>query len=117
MRIFWMLIAGLAAGALPSLAAERAADGRVLALDACAACHQVGPGDPMPPLVRNGEEQRGVRAPPFADIARDPRKDGVYLRGVVRHPHYPMKEQAIEADDLDAVVAYIESLRPPHGTR
>jgi mono/diheme cytochrome c family protein len=111
MRFAWVLVCGGIAGPAPLLA-DTATAGRNFALEACSACHQVGPGDPMPPPVRDPDERRGVRAPPFVDIARDPRKDAVYLRAVIRSPHYPMKEQAVEESDLEAVISYIDSLRP-----
>jgi mono/diheme cytochrome c family protein len=112
MRFAWVLVCGLAAMPEPLLAVDTADAGRELALAACSACHQVGPDDPRPGPVRNPDEGRSVLAPSFVEIARDPRKDGIYLRAVIRAPHYPMKEQAIDASDLDALVAYIEWLRP-----
>jgi mono/diheme cytochrome c family protein len=107
---------GLAALPAP-LFADAVAEGHNLALQACSACHQTGPGDVVPPLVRHAEERRGVRAPRFTEIARDPRKEAIYLRAVIRSPHYPMKEQAIDPGDLDAIVSSIESLRPPPAGR
>jgi mono/diheme cytochrome c family protein len=116
MRIASLLVCGLFV--LPAgVSAETAADGRTIALQACSACHQVGPGDPVPPPVRDADERRGVRAPPFAQVAGDPRKDAIYLRAAIRSPHYPMKEQAIDPSDLEALVAYFESLRPSPGRK
>jgi mono/diheme cytochrome c family protein len=85
--------------------------GRDFALEACGACHQVAPHDPMPAAVDTGQGTK-VKAPSFTAIMRDPRKDAIYLRSVIRLPHYPMKEQDIAPGDLDAVVAYLQSLRP-----
>src|SRR3954464_14869049 len=92
MRLLALLSGALAALPAP-LFADTVAAGREVALQACSACHQVGPGDPAPPPVRDADERRGVRAPPFAEIARDRRKDAVYLRAIIRSPHSPMKEQ------------------------
>jgi mono/diheme cytochrome c family protein len=108
---------GLAGGTDNVRAASTTAElGREIALEACSACHQVGPGDPAPGPVYDPDQRATIRAPSFPSIARDWRKDDIYLRAVIRLPHPPMKEQAIGEDDLAAIIAYIDSLRPiPHG--
>ena len=90
----------------------RAADGAALARDACSACHQVSPGQKPPPPVFDLDEEARIAAPSFMKIARDPRKDAAYLRKVITRPHYPMKEQVYDDEDLDGIIAYILSLRP-----
>jgi mono/diheme cytochrome c family protein len=90
----------------------RVAAGASLARDACSACHQVSRAQKRPAPVFDPDQQAGVPAPSFMKIARDPRKDAAYLRGVITRPHYPMREQSYDKDDLDAIVAYILSLRP-----
>jgi mono/diheme cytochrome c family protein len=86
--------------------------GETLARDACSACHQVSLRQKPPPPVFDQDEQAGVRAPSFMVLARDPRKNATYLRKVITRPHYPMREQSFDKDDLDAIIAYIRSLRP-----
>jgi mono/diheme cytochrome c family protein len=108
---FGLLASAIVHAAARSQTAELTQVGRSVALDACGACHQVRPGDPMPTPVYDPDQRTMVKAPSFATIMRDPRKDAIYLRAVIRVPHYPMKEQAILAADLDAVVAYLQSLR------
>lgn len=90
----------------------RAADGAALARDACSACHQVSAGQKPPPPVFDLDQEARIAAPSFMKIARDPRKDAAYLRKVIIRPHYPMKEQVYDDEDLDGIIAYILSLRP-----
>jgi mono/diheme cytochrome c family protein len=112
-----VIAAGLAVAPAVACSASTAAElGRQVALDACSACHQIGPGDPAPGPVYDPDQRAVIRAPAFPSIARDWRKDDIYLRAVIRLPHPPMKEQAIGEEDLAAIIAYIDSLRPvPHG--
>lgn len=91
---------------------DRIVAGRSLARDACSACHQVSPRQKRPPPVFDPDQQANVRAPTFMSIARDPRKNAAYLRKVITRPHYPMREQSYDEDDLAAIIAYIQSLRP-----
>jgi len=91
---------------------DRIVAGGSLARDACSACHQVSPRQKPPPPVFDPDQQTNVRAPTFMSIARDPRKNAAYLRKVITRPHYPMREQSYDKDDLEAIIAYIQSLRP-----
>jgi mono/diheme cytochrome c family protein len=114
-RYSFAILAGgcLAAWSLPAAANPQDIEaGRQLAGEACAACHSVAPGAPAPRPVYDPDQQAFVRAPAFAAIARDPRKDDVYLRAIIQAPHYPMREQALDERDLASIVAYIDSLRP-----
>ena len=61
--------------------------------------------------VFDPDERNGVAAPSFMKIASDPRNTENDLRQIITRPHYPMREQTFEKDDLDAIVAYILSLR------
>ena len=120
-----LLIAGFGVGLLGLLAGEssasdrqaRVAAGASLARDACSACHQVSPRQTPPAPVFDPDQQATVPAPSFMKIARDRRKDAAYLRRVITRPHYPMREQSFDQDDLDAIIAYILSLRPRTTTR
>ena len=99
-------------GTTNGLAADaRIAYGATLARDACSACHQVTPRQKPPPPVFNPDEEASVAAPSFMKIARDNRTNATFLRKVITRPHYPMREQSYDRDDLDAIVAYILSLR------
>jgi cytochrome c553 len=88
------LLAWPAAGRAATPQAQLVQQGRDFALEACGACHQVGPRDPVPAPVDAGQGTK-VRAPSFAAIASDKRKDATYLRSIIRQPHYPIKEQEI----------------------
>lgn len=99
-----------AAPAGPDAKAQVAA-GERLAREACAACHQVSPQQPMPPPVYDPDQRTGIPAPSFLAIARDRTKDASYLQARIANPHYPMKEQVIDDSDVEALAAYIGSLR------
>jgi mono/diheme cytochrome c family protein len=103
--------ASLLAGGAAS-AAESRGEGERVARDACATCHQVKPGGRRPEPVWDPDQRTGVRAPSFAEIARDPAKDAIYIRSVLAQPHAPMKEQMLSDDDREALVRYIRSLAP-----
>jgi len=103
-----------AGGAAAATQEDEVAAGKSPAMGVCSACHQVAPEQTPPKPVYDPDARNRVAAPAFAAIARDPRKDGVYIRAILRQPHAPMKEQAIDAADADAIVAYILLLRP-HG--
>jgi len=88
------------------------AAGASLARDACSACHRVSREQKPPAPVFDPDQQAAVHAPSFMSIARDRHKNAAYLRKVITRPHYPMREQSYDKDDLEAIVAYILSLRP-----
>jgi hypothetical protein len=46
------------------------------------------------------------------DVARAHGGDAAYLRRVITAPHWPMREQEFDKYYLDAIIVYIESLRP-----
>jgi mono/diheme cytochrome c family protein len=96
-----------------SAAAERAspiAAGHALAREACAACHRVDRAQKPPPPVRE-DRSAAVPAPSFLAIARDKRNTRARLRLVITRPRHPMREQSFDRGDLDAIIAYILSLR------
>ena len=98
----------VAAGAAAAPATER---GRTIATEACASCHRVTAAQPLPPPVADPNEETTVPAPSFFAIARTHGGDPAYLRKAILTPHYPMREQDWTRADLDAVVAYIQSLQ------
>ncbi len=109
-----LMLAALSATSLAAESGGRIEEGRALAQDACSACHQVSSDQKKPPPVVEERPESGIAAPSFAKIARDRRSNAAFLRKVITRPHYPMREQAFDEDDLDAIIAYILSLRSPN---
>ena len=95
-------IALAVAVAVPTQAvrAQQAADGLAIARQWCAGCHIVEPG---------GKGSDAAR--PFAEVANDPNftKDG--LRAWLADPHPPMPGLSLSNAEIDALMAYITSLR------
>jgi mono/diheme cytochrome c family protein len=85
-------------------AAGDAQSGQRLAERWCAACHVV---------ARSGSGSD--TAPPFAEIAaRKPFDEGM-LRAWLTAPHPPMPNPSLSRREIDDVIAYLASLRPPSG--
>jgi len=85
----------------PALAQEEAAiaeEGRRIALEACADCHAVGGGKPLP------------GAPDFAAVARMPSTTATSLRVFLKTPHANMPDIVLTEREVDALAAYILSL-------
>lgn len=96
------LAAGLgswALGVAPAAAADPA-EGLRLALQWCTSCHIVAPG-------AGGSDA----APPFEVIANDPNVTEGGLRAWLADPHPPMPKFDLTRVEIDAVIAYIESLK------
>ncbi len=97
-------VAALSAGPRAARAQDRsaAAKGLVVARTWCARCH----------VVEAGQKTHALdAAPPFADVARDPKMTPARLRGFLGNPHGRMPTEPLSRDDLAALIAYIESLR------
>jgi cation transport regulator len=93
------LITGLLTGARPSLAADPA-NGAALAQQWCISCH-VLPGNPA---------RTAPQGPPaFRDIARD--KSPEQLRVFLIKPHGSMPQLSLSRQEIDDLIAYIETLR------
>jgi mono/diheme cytochrome c family protein len=92
-----------------------AADGRSLAQQYCSACHRVTREQAQPPdvVVDTGSATETFQAPSFARIAARPDRTEAQLRERILNPHYPMREQQFIPEELDAIVAYLLSLRAP----
>lgn len=86
--------------------------GRLNAIDACSACHQVRPEQAPRPPVHDGNYDMDVPAPSFMEIARNHGTDIVYLRKHITEPEWPMREQMFEEQYLRDIIAYIRSLEP-----
>ncbi|HWA88784.1 MAG TPA: cytochrome c [Rhizomicrobium sp.] len=106
-------LAAAVAIASPALArTDSVRQGRLNAIDACSACHQVRPEQaPMPP-VHDGNYDMDVSAPSFMEIARNHGTDIAYLRKHITEPEWPMREQMFEEQYLRDIIAYIRSLEP-----
>jgi cytochrome c len=113
------LAAALIAGGAGSAFADSltADDGRWLAREYCAACHRTAKDQPPPPDVAfdTGSGIEKVAAPSFAHIAARVDRSEAELRRLILVPHYPMREQQLLPDELDAILAYILSLRAAEG--
>ena len=86
--------------------------GRRVAIDACAACHQVTSQQKRPQPVFDADANEAVAAASFAEIASKHGKDGDYLRRKITMPTHPMREQSFDERDLRAIIAYLKSLTP-----
>ncbi len=98
---------GALAGAALFVAAGAAAEGdaeqgRVLADAWCVSCHQVAPGGTTSDV-----------APPFPMVANYPAMTRERLRGWLVAPHPPMPDFNLSRAEIDAIVAYLETLRRP----
>lgn len=108
-----LLTVALLTGAASAQAAGlTAADGKALAQEYCSACHRVTQEQAQPPdvAVDTGSGTETFEAPSFARIARTDQTEA-QLRDRITNPHYPMREQQFIPEELDAIVAYILSLR------
>lgn len=95
---------------LTALAAEANAaqpmSGEATAAMICGRCHNIGSKD-------TAEGHLGDGTPPaFVMIARDPRMTPEALRRYIRFPHGAMDSVFITQRETDALVAYIQSLKP-----
>lgn len=104
-----------AEGRAAAAAGLTVADGKSLAQQYCTACHRVAKEQARPPdvVVDTGSGPETFQAPSFARIAARPDRTESQLRERILNPHYPMREQQFIPEELDAIVAYILSLRAP----
>jgi cytochrome c len=84
-------------------AAQDAEEGRDLARQWCAACHLVEPGGTVASDV----------APSFPQIARTGALTPDRLRGWLSDPHPPMPNLSLSRAEIDALIAYLQSLKQP----
>lgn len=109
-----LALAALTVGVAPAHAGGlTAADGKALAQQYCSACHRVAQEQAQPPdvVVDTGSGPESYQAPNFAQIAARPDRTEAELRKRIQNPHYPMREQQFIPEELDAIIAYILSLR------
>jgi mono/diheme cytochrome c family protein len=105
-----ILLSLLAACPVQAKTADKAAQGKVFAIEACSACHVVQPGQKPPPPVVDPNDQSETVAPTFMDIARGHGTDKTYLRKHITDPTWPMRQQLFDEYYLDDIIAYIRSL-------
>ena len=74
--------------------------GERLAREWCTACHYVGPG-----------AAASDAAPAFAEIANNPAATTEGWRNWLMDPHPPMPNLALSRQEIDAIVAYLQSLK------
>ena len=90
--------------AVPTLGTARAgspAEGREVAERWCASCHAIAPG-------RASNEQ----APTFESIVQDRGRSDEWIGTWLSTPHDVMPDLALTRDEIAALVAYFDSLRP-----
>ena len=91
-----LVVASSAASAEGSAAA-----GKRLSQQWCASCHQVEPNGPAKDA-----------APPFAALGAQNGKDPGWIRAWLTNPHPPMQGINLSRQEIDDVVAYLQSLAP-----
>lgn len=96
-----ILTLGFAMLALEAAHADEVSDGRALAEQWCAGCHLVSPEQTV----------GGDGAPAFATIAADTTKSDAALAAWISDPHPPMPNPGLSRDQIDAVIAYLRSIR------
>ena len=82
-------------------AQERVEQGQRIARNWCSGCHVVEPG---------GTSGSDV-APPFPIVAQRPSLTTERLRAWLADPHPPMPNLALSREEIEALIAYIVSLR------
>jgi mono/diheme cytochrome c family protein len=84
--------------------------GRERAIEYCSGCHQVTRQQPRPEPVPFPEEDARVVTPSFLALSVKYKNQERELRALIKAPAHPMKEQEFLDADLNAIVAYIESV-------
>ena len=84
-----------------SLAQGSADAGKRLAQQWCSSCHQVDPGAPTKDV-----------APSFASLRVQKGKDPGWVRAWLTNPHPPMQGINLSRQQIDDIVAYLQSLAP-----
>ena len=100
-----LALGGGAASAKPRPEAHRIAAGRVIATRDCGGCHAVGPRGASPLQ----------EAPRFRELGRRYPIEGLaeaLAEGIVVG-HGPMPERSYSSPDVEALVAYLQSLQKP----
>lgn len=93
------VIIALFATSSTASAAGSAVAGKRLAQQWCVSCHQIEPNGPAKDS-----------APPFASLGVQKGKDPGWIRAWLTDPHPPMKGINLSRQQIDDVVAYLQSL-------
>jgi mono/diheme cytochrome c family protein len=98
----WLIATVVAAGLLAALPAQafEAETGHQLARMWCASCHLVEPDGGTSDVT-----------PGFQAIADDPARTPERLRAWLNDPHPPMPKLSLTRQEIDAILAYLDSLR------
>jgi mono/diheme cytochrome c family protein len=91
----------LFAASSTGFAEGRSAAGKRLSQQWCAACHQVEPNG----LAKD-------TAPPFASLGVEKGRDPGWIRAWLINPHPPMRGINLSRQQIDDIVAYLQSLVP-----
>lgn len=94
------IAATISVGSAPAGAAS-AARGKSFVSQNCVSCHAVEPGSQSP----------NPKAPTFAAVANEPSATPYSLHVFLQTTHATMPNFKIGSDDIDDIVAYIESLK------
>jgi mono/diheme cytochrome c family protein len=95
-----LLAGGLSIAPAPASSGD-AESGRVLARAWCAYCH----------IVEEGQAAASDIAPPFAQIANDPKKTNLGLEAWLAAPHPPMPNLNLSQVQIEDLISYIETLK------
>lgn len=104
MKARWVILAAACAtlaGAGGAAAAGDAAAGHALARQWCATCHVVDDKSPGPDT-----------GPSFTSVAQRHGGDRSWVRAWLAAPHPPMSGIALTRQQIDDIVAYLDSLAP-----
>lgn len=77
-------------------------------------CHRISQEQPQPLAIWEPDEMESVQAPTFSAIANKYASQDKELRAYILAPDHPMRGQNWRDSDLDALIAYIKSLRSSH---
>lgn len=94
------VLVGCFAALTPALAAE--SEGRRLAAQWCAQCHQISPHAPT-----------SDQAPPFPSMAKDPAYSEARLRNWLSDPHPPMPNIPLSRQEIELLIRFIQSSDSP----
>lgn len=112
-----LLVLAVASGPVAKADEDPVARGQALAKQYCAGCHRVAFEQAIPPPVlietETGEEE--FKAPSFWQAAHQENRDAAYFRSYIHAPRDPMPAEPLEPKELEAIVAYLMSLRSQTG--
>ena len=94
-------VVALVAATATASAAGSATAGKRLSQQWCASCHQIEPRAPAKDV-----------APPFASLGVRKGKDPGWVRAWLANPHPPMQGINLSRQQIDDIVAYLQSLAP-----